>query len=187
MKSPDSAETAPDPAVAAAVRLMHRRRGWLWATVISVVSFLVACGLLGARAPNGSGAGIAVASVFILVLGAVAMVGLVASITDTVRLHRLDPGVRAQAAPRTAHHPVRAHAYRYPPRHRWTWVFSWLVMAILLGLGMAAINGDGSAITYIILGVLFDGFAVLILFALYHAVRQWRRHRQQAASSLAIG
>jgi hypothetical protein len=38
-----------------------------------------------------------------------------------------------------------------------------------------------------ILGVLFDGFAVLILFALYHAVRQWRRHRQQAGSGLAIG
>jgi len=48
---------------------MHRRRGWVWATVISVVAFLVACGLLGARAPNGSGAGIAVASVFILLLG----------------------------------------------------------------------------------------------------------------------
>jgi hypothetical protein len=264
VKSPDSAETAPDPAVAAAVRLMHRRRGWVWATVISVVAFLVACGRLGARAPNGSGAGIAVASVFILLLGAVAVVGLVASITDTVRLHRLDPGVRAQAASRTAHHPVRAHAYRYPPRHRWTWVFSWLVMAILLGLGVAAlpaladgvaylagaektvtfvptsygqmcgrggcstityghlgtaggapatwtgqvpigapftvrkpiwnwgfgsqlINGDGTAITYVILGVLFDGFAVLILFALHHAVRQWQRHRQQAGSGLAIG
>ena len=32
-------------------------------------------GLLGARAPNGSGAGIAVASVFILLLGAVAAAG----------------------------------------------------------------------------------------------------------------
>ena len=55
------------------------------------------------------------------------------------------------------------------------------------GFGTQLINGDGSAITYIILGVLFDGFAVLILFALYHAVRQWRRHRQQASSGLVIG
>jgi hypothetical protein len=264
VKSTDSTGES-DSAVAAAVRLLHRRRGWIWATAISVVAFLVACGLLGARAPNASGAGVAVASVFILLLAATAVVGLVASIVDTVRVHRLDPGVRAQAAPRTAHYPVRAHAYRYPPRHRWTWVFSWLVMAILLGLGVAAlpalvdgvaylagaektvtffptsygqmcgrggcstityghlgttaggapatwtgkvpisapftvrqplwnwgfgtqlINGDGSAITYIVLGVLFDGFAVLILFALYHAVRQWRRHRQQAGSGLAIG
>ena len=149
MKSPDSAETAPDPAVAAAVRLMHRRRGWVWATVISVVSFLVACGLLGARATNGSGAGIAVASVFILLLGAVAVVGLVASITDTVRLHRLDAGIRAQAAPRTASPPVRAHAYRYPPRHRWTWMLSWLVMAILLGLGVAALPALVDGVAYL--------------------------------------
>jgi hypothetical protein len=87
---------------------MHRRRGWVWATVISVVAFLVACGLLGARAPNGSGAGIAVASVFILLLGAVAVVGLVASITDTVRLHRLDPGVRARRPPTATWEPREA-------------------------------------------------------------------------------
>jgi hypothetical protein len=135
VKPRDSALAESDPTVAAAVRLMHRRRGWIWATVISVIAFVVACGLLGSLAPNASGAGVGVASVFILLLAVVTVVGLIASIVDTVRLHRLDPGVRAQAAPRTAHHPVRAHAYRYPPRHRWTWVFSWLVMAILLGLG----------------------------------------------------
>ncbi len=264
MKSTDSTGES-DPAVAAAVRLLHRRRGWIWATAISVVAFLVACGLLGARAPDASGAGVAVASVFILLLAATAVAGLVASIVDTVRVHRLDPAVRAQAAPRTVHYPVRAHAYRYPPQHRWTWVFSWLVMAILLGLGVVAlpalvdgvaylagaestatfvptsfgqtcgrggcstitngylgtgsnaapatwpgqvpigvpftvrkpvwnwgfggqlINGDGSAIAYIGLGVLLDGFAVLILFASYKTVRQWRRHRQHAGSGLAIG
>lgn len=163
---------------------MHRRRGWVWATVISVVAFLVACGLLGARAPNGSGAGIAVASVFILLLGAMAVVGLVASITDTVRLHRLDPGVRARAAPRTTHHPVRAHAYQYPPRHRWTWVFSWLVMAILLGLGVVALPALVDGVAYLA-GA--ERFAVLILFAIYKTVRQWRRHRQQAGPGLAIG
>jgi hypothetical protein len=49
------------------------------------------------------------------------------------------------------------------------------------------INGDGSAIAYIVLGVLLDGFAGLILFAIYKAVQQWRRHRLQAGSGLAIG
>jgi hypothetical protein len=68
------------------------------------------------------------------------------------------------------HYPVRAHAYRYPPRHRWTWVFSWLVMAILLGLGVVA------------LPALVDG-----VFAIYKAVRHWLRHRRQPASGLAIG
>jgi hypothetical protein len=264
VKSPDSAAES-GPAVAAAVRLLHRRRGWIWATVLSVVAFLVACGLLGSLAPNASGAGLGVASVFILLLAATAVVGLVASIVDTVRLHRLDPGVRAQATPRTVHHPVRAHAYGYPPRHRWTWVFSWLVMVILLGLGVATlpalvdgvaflagaenttifvptsygqscgrggcstvtngylgtgsaaapatwpgqvplglpftvrepmwnfgfgsqlIDGDGSAIAYIVLGVLMDGFSALIVYAGYKVVRQWVRRRRQPASGLAIG
>ena len=265
MKSPDSAAPPPDPAVADAIRLLHRRRGWVWATVVSVIAFLVACGLLGSLAPNASGAGLGVASVFILLLGATAVVALVASIVDTVRVHRLDHGVRAQARPRTVHHPVSAHAYRYPPKHRWTWVFSWLVLAILLVLGVAAvpalvdgvgylagaestatfvptgygqvcgrggcstvtdgymetrggsagatwphqvplglpftvrepvwnwgfgaqlIDGDGNAIAYIVLGVLMDGFSVLILFALYKAVRRWLEHRRQAGSGLVIG
>jgi hypothetical protein len=265
VKSPDSGATDSDPAVAAAIRLMHRRRGWIWATVISVVAFVVAAGLLGSAAPNASGAGVGVASVFILLLGIVAVVSLIASIVDTVRLHRLDPGVRAQAAPRTAHHPAHAHPYRYPPRHRWTWVFTWLVMAVLLGLGVATlpalvdgvaylagaentavftptssgqicgrggchtvtngylgtgshaapatwpgqvplgqpftvrqplwnwawgsqlINDDGSAIAYIIVGVLIDGFCVFILFAMYKVVRQWLRRRRQPVSGLATG
>lgn len=269
MKSPHSTLAESDPAaVAAAVRLLHRRRGWAWATVLSVVAFVVACGLLGSLAPNASGAGLGAASVFILLLAAAAVVGLVASIVDTVRLHRFDRGVRAQARPRTVHHPVRAHAYRYPPKHRWTWVFSWLVMAILLGLGVTAlpalvdgvaylagaentvvftpvsagqtcgrggcspvtngylggsafggapatwpgqvplgvpftvrepvwnwgfgsqlIDGDGSAVAYIAVGVLLDGFSGFILFALYRTVRQWLRRRRPGAvgSGLRIG
>jgi hypothetical protein len=55
------------------------------------------------------------------------------------------------------------------------------------GFGAQLINGDGSAIAYIVLGVLLDGFAVLILFAIYMAVRHWLRHRPQPASGLAIG
>jgi bacteriorhodopsin len=191
VKSPDSAETAPDPAVAAAVRLMHRRRGWVWATVISVVAFLVACGLLGARAPNGSGAGIAVASVFVLpalVDGVAYLAGAENTVTfvptsygqmcgrggcSTITYGHLGTAAGAPVT-WTGQVPIGApFTVRQP---LWNW-----------GFGTQLINGDGSAITYIILGVLFDGFAVLILFALYHAVRQWRRHRQQAASGLAIG
>jgi hypothetical protein len=265
VKSADSVASESDPEVAAAVRLLHRRRGWMWATVIGVVAFVVACGLLGSLAPNASGAGLGVASVFILLLAVVAVVGLVASVVDTVRLHRLDHGVRTRATARTVHYPVSAHAYRYPPRHRWTWVFGWLVMVILLGLGVATlpalvdgvgylagaentatflptsygqdcgrsgcstvtngylgtavggapatwpaqvplglsftvrepawnwgfgsqlIDGDGTAIAYIVVGVLIDGFCGFILFALYKVVRQWLRRRQHAASGLVVG
>jgi hypothetical protein len=32
-----------------------------------------------------------------------------------------------------------------------------------------------------------NGFAVLILFDLYHAARHWLEHRQQAGAGLTIG
>jgi len=148
MRSPDSPAAASDAAVAAAVQLMHRRRGWLWTTFISVIAWIVACGLLGSLDPNGSGPGVAVGAILILLLTAVAIVGLIASIVDTVRLRRLDPAVRRQAVPRTAHYPARAHAYSYPPKHRFTWVFGWIVMAIVLGIGVAALPGLVDGIAY---------------------------------------
>lgn len=248
------------------MRLLHRRRGWAWTAVVAVVALVVATGLLGSLAPNATGgAGLAVASVFILLLAVLAVVAVVAYIVDTVRLHRLDRGVRARAKARTFHHPVHAHAYRHPPRHRWTRVFSWLMMVILLGMGVVTlpalvdgvaylggaehtatflptsygqscgrggcttvtdgylgtggggaaatwpdkvplgvpftvrepvwdwgfgavlIDGDGSAVAYIVVGVLMDGFCGFILFAFYKVVRQWVRRRRQPASGLAIG
>ena len=254
VKSPGSAASGSDPAVAAAVQLLHRRRGWIWATLISVVAWLVVAGLMGALAPNGGGAGVAVGSVFVLLLTAAAIVGLVASVVDTVRLHRLDPDVRLRARPHTVHYPATAHAYRYPPRHRFTWIFSWIMLLVLLGLGVASlpamvdgiaylagaenssvflplsyaqdcgrggcntvtdgimstgasvtwpnqvpldqafpvreplwswgfggqlIDGDGTAIADIFLGLLFGGFSVLILVLLVKLARHYLRYRQQ--------
>jgi hypothetical protein len=131
------------------VRLLHRRRGWVWTTVISVVAWVTACGLLGSLAPNASGAGLAVAAIFILLLTVVGIVALVASVVDTVRLRRRGVDVRRRAAGRTAHYPVRAHAYSYPPRHRFTWVFSWVMMLILLGIGVASVPGLVDGVAYL--------------------------------------
>jgi len=117
--------------------------------VISVVAWVTACGLLGSLAPNASGAGLAVSAIFILLLTVVGVVALVASVVDTVRLHQRDAGVRRQAVRRTTHYPVRAHAYSYPPRHRFTWVFSWVMMAILLCIGVASLPGLVDGIAYL--------------------------------------
>jgi hypothetical protein len=148
VKSP-AAGADPDPQVAATVRLLHRRRGWVWATVIGVVAWLTAAGLLGSLAPDDHGAGAAVGSIFVLLLTVVIIVGLVASVTDTVRLRRCDTGLRHRAAQRTAHYPARAHAYSYPPRHRFTWVFGWIMMVILLGLGVAVLPGLVDGVAYL--------------------------------------
>lgn len=262
MKAPDSSATDPDPQVAAAVRLLHRRRGWIWATVISAVAWVVAVGLLGSLAPNGRGLGVAVGVIFVLLLTAAFIVGLVASIVDTVLLRRRYAGVRQQAGARTAHYPVRAHASSYPPRHRFTLVYAWFVMAIVLGIGLASLpgmidgvaylagaessstftptsygqdcgrsgchtvtngvlsdgasvtwnnevplgepfsvrvplwdwgfgsalmDGDPAAVVYVILGVLFDGFSVLVLVHLVKLGRNWLRHRQQGRPLVSSG
>jgi hypothetical protein len=147
--SPEPAAIDSDPEVAATVRLLHRRRGWVWTTAISVAAWLTACGLLGSLAPNASGAGLAVSAIFILLLTVVAVVALVVSVVDTVRLHRRDVGVRRQAVRGTRHYPVRAHAYSYPPRHRFSWVFGWVMMVILLCIGVASLPGLVDGVAYL--------------------------------------
>jgi hypothetical protein len=131
---PDTADTDADPRVAATIRLLHRRRGWAWTTVASLVLFLVAAGVTGALNPGPAprGAGVAVGTGFILVLAVLTVVGLVAVVADTVRLHRAHPEVREQARQQTSHHPVIAHPHRYPPRHRVSWVLGWLSMLMWL-------------------------------------------------------
>jgi hypothetical protein len=252
VKSLDS--TATDTGVASTVRLLHRRRGWIWATVIGAVAWVVVVGLMGALAPDASGAGADVAAIFVLLLTVVVIVGIIAIVVDTVQLRRRHAGTRQEAGQATAHYPVRAHAYSYPPRHRFVWIWGWFTMAVLLGLGVASlpglvdgvaylagaeststftplsysqecgrsscstvtdgvlangasvtwpdqvpldqsfsvrvpvmdwgfgsqmVDGDGGAIGFIIVGVLFDGFAVLELYFVAKLVPRWWRHRQQ--------
>lgn len=149
VKSGDPASGDPGPEVASTVRLLHRRRGWAWAAVVSVIALIVGAGLLGSLAPNASGAGLGVASVFLLLLAILAVVAVVVAVADTVRLHRLDADVRARASARTRHHPVTSHPVRYPPRHMVSWVFGWIMMLILLGLGVAALPGLVDGVGYV--------------------------------------
>jgi hypothetical protein len=135
--------------VTATVRLLHRRRSWIWTAVGSAVAWLVTLGLLGSLDPNASGAAVAVPAIFVLLLTAVFVAALVAAIVETVRLHRIDPSVRSRAGGHVAHHPVRAHAYRYPPRHRFSWVFCWVFMLILVGIGVAALPGFVDGVAYL--------------------------------------
>jgi hypothetical protein len=82
-------------------------------------------------------------------LTVVGVVALVVSVVETVRLHQRDAGVRRQAVRRTTHYPVRAHAYSYPPRHRFSWVFGWVMMVILLCIGVASLPGLVDGVAYL--------------------------------------
>lgn len=142
--------TGTDPDTASTIRLLHRRRGWLWTLFGGVVAWLAATGTLGALTDNGSGGAAAdVATAFVLLLTALVVIALIAAIVDTVKLRRRDPHVRTRAVALTTHHPVRAHAYRYPPKHRFSWVFGWIMLLILVGLGVAALPGLVNGVAFL--------------------------------------
>jgi hypothetical protein len=130
-------DTGPHSEVGAAVRLLHRRRGWGWTGGGSLLA-LVVFSVIGSHLwANASGALSVISGLVVLVLLALTVVGLVIAVVDTVRLHRRDGAVRDQARIRTSHHPLIAHAYRYPPRHH---VSAWFGRLLLLGCLVLAIG-----------------------------------------------
>ena len=129
-------DTGARPEVDATVRLLHRRRGWGWTgggSLLALVVFTVIGSHLWANANGALGA---ISGLVVLVLLALTVVGLVIAVVDTVRLHRRDGAVRDLARVGTSHHPLVAHAYRYPPRHH---VSAWFSRLLLLGCLVLAI------------------------------------------------
>lgn len=151
-------DTGTHPEVDATVRLLHRRRGWGWTGAGSLLA-LVVFSVIGSHLwANASGALGVISGLVVLMLLALAVVGLVMAVVDTVRLHRRHGTVRDQARMRTSHHPLIAHAYRYPPRHR---ISAWFARLLLLGClvlaigylpdqvnGVAYLAGAGPAVTF---------------------------------------
>ena len=145
---PDTADTGADRRVAATVRLLHRRRGWAWTTVASLLLFLVVAGVVGALNPS-PGAAAVVGGVSILVLAVLTVVGLAAVVTDTVRLRRANSEIREQARRQVSHHPVYAHPHRYPPRHRVSWVLGWISMLMWLLFAIYLLPQLVNAVAYL--------------------------------------
>jgi len=149
---PPAGTADPDthPEVAATVRLLHRRRGWAWTGTGSLIGIVVYA-IIGAEFfPNPTGAMNAVSGVIVLLLLALAAAGLTVAVVDTTRLHPRDPTIRAHATARTSHHPVLAHAYRYPPRHRVSGWFGRLMLVFWLGLTVAFLPNQVNAVGYLV-------------------------------------
>jgi hypothetical protein len=145
-------EPSPDsrPEVAATVRLLHRRRGWAWTAAGSFIGLCVYAVIGSHFFPNPPGAAGAVNGLAVIVLLGLTIVGLVVAIVDTVRLHRLAPETKAHALGRTSHHPVIAHAYRYPPHHRFSWVFSRLLLAAWVALTIGFLPAQVNSAAYLV-------------------------------------
>jgi hypothetical protein len=138
-----------DPRVAAIVYLLHRRRGSAWTLCASLFA-LVAFVAIGTSLWHGGTAAVSVISGFtvILLLG-LAVVALTAVITDTVRLRRREPSVRARAASRTSYHPVATRPFRTPVRHRAIHVVGWVALATCPLLTVIILPDQVNAVAYL--------------------------------------
>jgi hypothetical protein len=121
--------TGTDPRLAGAVRMLHRRYGWIWTTGGAFLAFLVAVSVYSNRV-SATGSGPVAILIIVMVLGALTVVGLIVAVTDTVLL-------------------VRLPAARYPPRHVFSWVFSWLMLICVLGLGVLFLPGVVNGVSYL--------------------------------------
>jgi hypothetical protein len=114
-------------------RLARAAQSWSRATVTSLIAFLLAAGAYssaeqhGTPPPSWFGA-------IVIVLGALTIADIVASVVDTALLRRRPPAVRARAVPLAAHHPSRPHAHHHPPRHRVSWAARWVGMLLVLAV-----------------------------------------------------
>jgi hypothetical protein len=135
--------------VAKLVRLHHRRRGWAWVATGSVIGLAVFAGIDVNLFENLTGTAEALSVIAVFVLLALVLAGLVVVIVDTSRIHRADAAVRASAKGDVSHYPLYAHAHRYPPRHRGSWVFAIFMLAVMTGITVSLLPAEVNAWGYV--------------------------------------
>jgi hypothetical protein len=133
-QAPARRDTSKSSAVATLVTLHHRRRGWAWVGIGSLIGLVVYAGIDVRLFENLTGTPGILSAIPVFVLLALFLAGLVVVIADTSRIHRADAGVRVTAKNSVSHYPIYAHAHSYPPRHHGSWVF-----AIIMLVGMTSI------------------------------------------------
>ena len=145
---------ADDPQLAATIRLLHRRHGWSVTAVCALFAFLLGY----AAYANGQDQGAAPPSWWLPITWAMAgltVIALVIVFVDTRLLNRRPGELRAAALaavkrhPQVAHHPLRAHASRFPPRHFFSFVCLWLVLLFVVFMGVLAMSGLPDGIAYL--------------------------------------
>jgi hypothetical protein len=121
-QAPALRDTSESANVAKLVTLHHRRRGWAWVAVGSLIGLAVYVGIDANLFAHLTGAAVALSVIPVFALLALLLGGVLDVIVDTSRLHRADAAVRASAKSEVSHHPWYAHAHRWPPRHLASWI-----------------------------------------------------------------
>jgi hypothetical protein len=149
-QAPARRDTSESSDVAELVRSHHRRRGWAWVATGSVIGLVVYAGIDVSLFENLSGTAETFSVIPVFVLLALVLVGLVVVIVDTSRIHRADAAVRVSAKGSVSHYPLYAHAYRYPPRHRGSWVFAIVMLVAMTGITVALLPAEVNSWAYVV-------------------------------------
>jgi len=149
-QAPGRRDTSESSDVANLVRLHHRRRGWAWVAIGSVIGLAVYTGISVNLFENLTGTAETLGVIPVFVLLALVLAGLVVVIVDTSRIHRADAAVRVSAKGSVSHYPLYAHAHRYPPRHRGSWVFVIVMLVAMTGIAVVLLPADVNSWAYVV-------------------------------------
>jgi hypothetical protein len=131
------------------VRLLHRRRGWLWVLASSLVALLALVAIRASLWAAAAGALAALSDITLVLLPAVAVVAVIMVITDTGRLRRRHTAFRTAAASRTSHHPVTHHPFRTPVHDLPSHVFVWFILGIVVIVTALSLPDQVNAYAYV--------------------------------------
>jgi hypothetical protein len=136
--------------VAKLVRLHHRRRGWAWVAIGSVIGLVAYAGIDVNLFENLTGTAGILGVIPVFVLLALVLAGLVVVIVDTSRIHRADAGVQVSAKGGVSHYPLYAHAHTYPPHHRGSWVFAIVMLLAMTGITVFILPAEVNSWAYVV-------------------------------------
>jgi hypothetical protein len=149
-QAPARRDTSESSDVATLVRLHHRRRGWAWVAIGSVIGLAVYVGIDVNVFENLTGTAETLSVIPVFVLFALALAGLVVVIVDTSRIRRADAAVRVSAKAGVSHYPLYAHAHRYPPRHRGSWIFAIAMLVAMTGIAVFILPAEVNSWGYVV-------------------------------------
>jgi hypothetical protein len=137
-------------AVAELVRLHHRRRGWAWVAIGSLIGLAVYAGIDVNLLEHLTGTAEALSVIPVIVLLALVVAGLAVAVVDTSRIRHADAAVQVSAKGSVSHYPLYAHAHRYPPRHRSSWVFVIIMLVAMTGITVFILPAEVNSWAYVV-------------------------------------
>jgi hypothetical protein len=149
-QAPARRAAAESSDVASLVRLHHRRRGWAWVAVGSVLGVAVYAGIDINLLDKLTGTAEVLGVIPVFVLLALALAGLVVVIIDTARMRRADAATRVSAKGSVSHYPLYAHVHRYPPRHHGSWVAAIFMLVAMTSIAVFILPSQVNAWAYVV-------------------------------------